>query len=427
MNQKFKKIIAREIIDSRGIPTVEVDIRTSNGVFRSSCPAGKSTGKNEAKFIRSGVSEFKDFSVQGAVESVLSFQKDFETKEYKNIEDVDKIIKSKDNTETFEKIGTNCSLPISISFFRLFSFYDGSILIDYVSKVSKRDIKLPVVGFNLLNGGEHSGNDLAFQEIMVSVNGNSFKAILAKIIRFYYRLEGVIIEKYGKVYTGKGDEGGFAPPISTLEEAFDLLTQTVETSGISDIKIAIDCAANSFYKEGKYNFKRKVCGEIIDVSYSTEQMVEYYKEVLEKNSNIYMIEDPFEETDHEGWKKLNNENIILVGDDLLVTSAKRVNEAKKNSLCSGVLIKPNQAGTISGTLDAVKAGLDSGMKIMTSHRSGETEDTFISDFSVGIGADYMKAGAPCRGERVSKYNQLIRLEEIINTRANKGNGSSKDN
>ena len=236
--------------------------------------------------------------------------------------------------------------------------------------------------------------------------------MIANAIAFFAQLERSIINFYGRIFTSKGDEGGFVPPISTLEERLSLIKNTIHISGFTDTKVAIDCAANNLYKNRKYSFKRKIDDKIIAVEYNTDEMLEYYKDLTNSYEIISMLEDPFYEKDIKGWKEIKKSgSVIVVGDDLVVTNAEKIKYASEEELCDCALIKPNQIGTVSDTFKAVEMARKKGLKTMVSHRSGETNDYFISDLAYGIGSDYFKSGAPCRGERIGKYNKMLRIEE----------------
>ena len=258
---------------------------------------------------------------------------------------------------------------------------------------------------NVINGGKHAGDKLPFQEFMIVPRAKSFAEALRMGSEVYHILKDVIEKKYGKEAANVGDEGGFAPPVKRAEEALDLLMEAIQKAGYKGkIDLALDCAASEFYKNGKYHLHTKM---------SKEKLLDYYLHLIRKY-NLISIEDPFEQEDFASFAELRRRsNIQIVGDDLTVTNVKRVQKAIKNKSCTCLLLKVNQIGTLTEALDAVKLAYNNGWKVMVSHRSGETEDTFIADLAVAIGCGMIKAGAPCRGERIAKYNRLLRIEEVF--------------
>ncbi|MEK6809037.1 MAG: enolase, partial [Nanoarchaeota archaeon] len=259
--------------------------------------------------------------------------------------------------------------------------------------------------FNVINGGKHAGNKLAFQEFMIAPKARSFAEALRMGSEVYHQLKEVIEKKHGKEATNVGDEGGFAPPLERAEEGLGLLMEAIQKAGYKGkIEIAIDCAASEFYKDGKYHLHTVM---------SKERLLDYYLHLIKKYP-IISIEDPFEQEDFAGFAELRKRSKIqIVGDDLTVTNVKRIQKAIKNKSCDCLLLKVNQVGTLTEALDAAKLAYQNGWKVMVSHRSGETEDTFIADLAVAIGCGMIKAGAPCRGERIAKYNRLLRIEEVL--------------
>jgi enolase len=396
---KIKKIKAREILDSRGSPTVEVELFSDRGNFFASVPSGASVGKYEAPTIRikqaiKNINEIISPALKG---------KDFQKQ--KEIDDfLDPV-----------KFGANVTTGVSMVICRASAAAQKLPLYEYIKKYAKiTNIKLPKPAFNIINGGAHAGNNLDFQEFMIVPEFKEFSKNLQAGSEIYHLLKKILKRDFGKNAINVGDEGGFAPNLSTAEQALDLIMKAIKTSGYQNkIKIAIDVAASEFYKNGKYSQK------------SRTEMIEYYLKLIKKYP-IISIEDPFEQDDFQGWEMLKSKvksqksKIIIIGDDLLVTNIERIKMAKEKNLCNGLLLKINQIGTISKALEAAKLARSYNWKIMVSHRSGETNDDFIADLAVGIGADYIKSGAPARGERVAKYNRLLKIE---NERFNQKNYS----
>lgn len=399
----------RMILTSRGYPTVEVDLITDKGVYRSSCPSGASRGSKEAVVISDGGSLYNGRGVRAVISNINDISRSLFELEY-NADDqqnIDNFLLDLDGTDNKSKIGGNGIIALSTAFCKMGAGYSNKRVDEFVSRIGPFKRKIPIPHFNVLNGGVHSGNGMTVQEIMVVYQHNNLERNIECGCVLYESLKKTISEKYGLLHTSVGDEGGFAPPIEKLEDGLDLILEASRRCNRTDMKIAIDFAANEFVRDdGKYELD----GEV----YTTRGLGEKYMEVIRKYPQIYSLEDPFSEKDYGGWRWINAEvgdKINIVGDDLTVTNPQLVENAGIGRMCNTLLVKPNQIGTISETIEAIKIARKYGMKIMVSHRSGETEDHFISDLSVGVGAEYMKSGAPCRGERVSKYNQLLRLNE----------------
>ncbi|KAK1347260.1 enolase [Hamiltosporidium tvaerminnensis] len=417
----YQKIKCRQILSSRGTPTTEIDLHTSFGVFRSSCPSGASTGKKEAKVILDKNSdEYNGKSVKKAIFNlkniVIPRIGDLNETEIHDQSKIDNFLIHLDGTPNMSRIGANIVLPLSLSFCRAGAVSLNLSLREYISRMALYKNKMPFPHFNVLNGGSHAGTNFPFQEIMVSFFEPEFSKNLESGVKFYESLKSVISTKYGNNSTNVGDEGGFVPPVETLEDALDLIMTAYSQSNLQNMKIALDCAANEFYSQEKYTIYQKTQNSNKKVSLSGTELQQYYHQILKKYPLIYSLEDPFAETDTSSWISFTNQvgsSIQIVADDLTVTNPDLVEKAAQNKMCNTLLVKPNQIGTVTQTLKAVQIARQNNMKIMVSHRSGETEDTFISDFSVGIGAEYIKAGAPNRGERTCKYNQLLRIEESL--------------
>jgi len=372
-NSKITHIKAREILDSRGGWTVEVDLRTSQSLFRSSAPSGASTGKYEAPVV----------SAKKAVESINKIiAPKLKGKDVVNQQGVDEFLIP-------EKFGANATTPLSMAVCRAGAAVQNIPLYKYISNVYKGrpSASLPKTSFNMINGGAHASNQLDFQEFMAVCS-------IKEASKIYQDLR----KKLGK---NVGDEGGFVPNFKTPEEALNLLSRY-------NAKIIIDVAASQFFKKGNYKVKNRTI--------SREKLLDYYLSLIKKYP-ILALEDPFDEDDWQGWKKLKAESkklkTLIIGDDLLVTNPERIKKAQQEKACNGLLLKINQIGTVTKALQAAELAKSFGWKIMVSHRSGETNDDFIADFAVGIGADFIKTGAPARGERVAKYNRLLRISEEL--------------
>jgi len=305
-----------------------------------------------------------------------------------------------DGTNNKAKLGANSILGISMAVARCNALTNNKQLFQTLG--SKKIMPIPLS--NIINGGRHAAGKLAMQEFMIApVKAKSFSTATQQISEIYHILKQEINKKYGKNSTHVGDEGGFAPSLKNAEQALNLIQKAIDKSGYK-LGIAIDAAASEFYSKGKYNIGKKL---------SKEELVDYYLKLIKKY-NIISLEDPFDQDDFSPWQELTKKSKIqIVGDDLLVTNTNRIKIAINNKLCNSLLLKVNQIGTVTESLNAAKLAMKNKWKVMVSHRSGETEDTFISDLSVSLGCGQIKLGAPCRGERTAKYNQLLRIEEFL--------------
>ncbi|KPP77285.1 beta-enolase-like [Scleropages formosus] len=418
------KIHAREILDSRGNPTVEVDLYTAKGLFRAAVPSGASTGIHEALELRDGdKTRYLGKGVKKAVEHV---NKDIAPKllekQRLNVVDqekIDKLMLELDGTENKSKFGANAILGVSLAVCKAGAVEKGVPLYRHIANLAgHKDVILPVPAFNVINGGSHAGNKLAMQEFMIlPVGASSFHEAMRIGAEVYHNLKGVIKDKYGKDATNVGDEGGFAPNILQNNEALELLKVAIAKAGYSDqVIIGMDVAASEFFKAGKYDLdfkspddpKRHITGE---------QLGELYKSFVKKYP-VQSIEDPFDQDDWEQWAKFTaSVDIQVVGDDLTVTNPKRIQQAVERKACNCLLLKVNQIGSVTESIRACQLAQSSGWGVMVSHRSGETEDTFIADLVVGLCTGQIKTGAPCRSERLAKYNQLLRIEEELGDKA----------
>ena len=404
---------AREILDSRGNPTIEVEVHLDTGfVGRASVPSGASTGKHEALELRD--KEEKRYHGKGVQKAVFNVNEiiapQLEGLESSKQIEIDMLLCELDGTENKSKLGANAILGVSLAVAKATAEELGIPLFAYIGGVRAR--VLPVPFMNVINGGVHADNALDFQEFMiVPLSAKTFKDALRMGAETYQMLKKVLKQK--NLSVSVGDEGGFVPYINNPEEALDLLVESIEKAGYlpgEDIALALDIAASEFYEgNGIYNLKGQ--GKKL----SREELLEYYKALVQKYP-IISIEDPFSEDDPEGFKLITKElgnKIQIVGDDIFVTNPKRIEWGIKEGLANAVLIKLNQIGTLTETFYAVELAHFNGWRCMISHRSGETEDTFIADLAVATNSGQIKTGAPARGERIAKYNQLLRIEEYL--------------
>ncbi|WZN64221.1 enolase [Chloropicon roscoffensis] len=414
------KVTGRQIFDSRGNPTVECEVSTHKGTFRAAVPSGASTGIYEAVELRDGdTSAYMGKGVTKAVQNINEVigpalvGKD-PTKQ-REIDDF--MIKELDGTDNKGKLGANAILAVSMAVCKAGAAQKEIPLYKHLSELAgNTKLVLPVPAFNIINGGSHAGNALAMQEFMVLPTGaSSFTEAMKMGNEVYHNLKSVIKAKYGQDACNVGDEGGFAPNIASNIEGLDLIKEAIEKAGYTGkMKIGMDVAASEFYTEDKkYDLNFKVQPNDGSQKKSGEEMVAFYEEIC-KDYPIISIEDPFDQDDFEHTGILTGKDMCqVVGDDLLVTNPKRVKTAIEQKACNALLLKVNQIGSISESIDAVGMSKDAGWGVMASHRSGETEDTFIADLAVGLATGQIKTGAPCRSERLAKYNQLLRIEEEL--------------
>lgn len=421
MSDKILKIASRYIYDSRGNPTVEVDLWTSKGLFRAGVPSGASTGIHEALELRDGdKSVHHGKGVEKAVANAqklgqLLVEKGFDVTQQKEIDD---FLLQQDGTDNKKHYGANAILGVSIAVCKAGAAHSNIPLYQYIAKLSGSTVRLPVPAFNVINGGSHAGNKLAMQEFMLLPTGaKTFKESMRMGSEVYHHLKNLIKSEYGLDATNVGDEGGFAPNIESAERALDLLVKAIEKAGYTGkIKIGMDVAASEFYDEKtkQYDLNNKEEGKPHYLT--SEQLVQYYLQQTSKYP-IISIEDGFDQDDWEGFKSLlqavKGQGVQLVGDDLTVTNVTRIQLAIEKNACNCLLLKVNQIGSISEAIAACQLARGAGWDVMVSHRSGETEDSFIADLVVGLGTGQIKTGAPCRSERLAKYNQLLRIEEEL--------------
>lgn len=403
---KIKKVFAREILDSRGNPTIEVDITLECGITASaSVPSGASTGKREAIELRDqDMNRYLGKGVLKAVDNVNNIiAPEIIGKSCLEQREIDNIMLNLDGTYNKSNLGANAILGVSLANLRASAKYNKKELYEYLGS----DYSMPRCMMNILNGGAHASNGLDFQEFMIVPSKSEYKDNLRMGSEIFHSLKQVLKEK--DLLCGVGDEGGFAPEISNNTIALDLISLAIDKAGYvlgKDVYIALDVAASEFYRDGKYIIDGK--------EYSSLDLVSYYEGLIDKY-NIISIEDGMAEEDYDGWKILTERlsNIQLVGDDLFVTNKDLLSEGIKMGIANAILIKLNQIGTVSETLDTIKLAKDNNYKTIISHRSGETEDNYIADFAVGLNMGQIKTGSMSRGERLSKYNRLLRIEERI--------------
>ena len=420
----IKTVTAREILDSRGNPTVEVDVTLDSGAFgRAAVPSGASTGLHEAVELRDRDGRrYGGLGVHNAVQHVReTIAPALRGRNGLDQEGVDRLMLALDGTPNKERLGANAILGVSLATARAAAAEQGLPLFRSLARPGGAGgTTLPVPLMNIINGGKHADNALDFQEFMVvPVGAPTFSEGLRMGAETYHALHGVLNER--GLATGVGDEGGFAPRLGGNEDALDLLMRAIEAAGFApgkDIALAIDPASTTFYRDGRYALRQ---GQ--DVR-TTEKMIEFYAGLVDRFP-IVSIEDPLAEDDWDGWTALTRrlgDRIQLVGDDLYVTNVNRIAEGVARSASNAVLIKVNQIGTLTEALQAIRATQEQGWKAVISHRSGETEDTTIADLAVATDAGQIKTGAPARSERVCKYNQLLRIEEALDARGRYAGG-----
>ncbi|GAB1608092.1 enolase [Argonauta hians] len=420
----IKKVHGRQIFDSRGNPTVEVDLWTEKGMFRAAVPSGASTGIHEALEMRDNdAKNYHGKSVFNAVKNVNDIiGKELPSKnlDEKNQEAVDDFLLKLDGTENKSKLGANAILGVSLAVCKAGAAAKGVPLYRHIADLAgNKDVILPVPAFNVINGGSHAGNKLAMQEFMILPTGaKSFSEAMKMGSEIYHHLKGVIKKKYGQDACNVGDEGGFAPNIQDNKEGLELLKTAIANAGYSDkIEIGMDVAASEFCKSKKYDLDFKNPKSDPNAFLTSDQLADLYRDFI-KNYPVTSIEDPFDQDDWEAYSKFTSSvQIQIVGDDLLVTNPKRVQKGIDCKACNALLLKVNQIGSVTESIKACKMSQNAGWGVMVSHRSGETEDTFIADLVVGLCTGQIKTGAPCRSERLAKYNQILRIEEELGAKA----------
>lgn len=401
---KITNLYAREILDSRGNPTVECELTTENFTVRASVPSGASTGTNEALELRDGDSRYHGKGVTKAVNNVNTIIKNALTGKELNQKVLDNLLLELDGTKNKTNLGANAILSVSLCIMKalaksqskdIYELFDGPYTMPY-----------PMM--NIINGGVHATSSLEIQEFMIVPNQSTFKERLRCGAEVFQTLKSIL--KQNGFSTSVGDEGGFAPTFKTIEEALDYIMLAIKESGYipgKDVNLALDAAASEFYKEGKYTINKK--------ELTKEELINYYIKLTETYP-IISIEDAFSEDDIDSIKKLTEligNKIMLVGDDYFVTNIEYLQKGITEKYNNAILLKANQIGTITEMLETIKLAKNAGFKTIISHRSGETEDTFISQMAVGLNLGYIKTGSLCRGERIAKYNELLRIEEKV--------------
>lgn len=421
----IRRIYAREVLDSRANPTVEVEVTVGEGIMgidgytgRAIVPSGASTGKYEAVELRDGEERFGGLGVKQAVKNINTRLSDRIVGENAlNQAYIDRILQEEDGTDNKSSLGANATLGVSLAVARAAAKALRLPLYQYLGGVHAKQMPVPMM--NILNGGKHADNTVDLQEFMIMpVGACCFRESLRMGAEIYQRLK--IILKHRNLSTAVGDEGGFAPDLGSSQEVLEIMMEAVEKAGYrpgEDVVFAIDAAASELYVEDKeaYYFpgESEMSGK--EIYRTSDEMIEYYQDLIEKFP-IQSIEDGLEEEDWDGWKKMTQklgERMQLVGDDLFVTNPKRLACGLKLGAANSILVKVNQIGTLTEALDAVSMAQQRGYRAIISHRSGETEDTFIADLAVASSAGQIKTGAPCRTERTAKYNQLLRVEEYL--------------
>ncbi|MEW6012006.1 MAG: phosphopyruvate hydratase [Elusimicrobiota bacterium] len=413
MDIKIKKIFSREILDSRGFPTVETDVYLSDGSFgRAAVPSGASTGSNEALELRDGDKRYGGKGVLKAINNVnTTISKALVGIKATEQQKIDKIMIDLDGTQNKSKLGANAILSVSMAVARACALATKMPLYAYIRKtygLKEKDYLIPTPMLNIINGGKHADSGLSVQEFMiVPVGAQSFKDAIRMASEVYHSLKKILASKGYTVSVG--DEGGFAPKIFTHEAVLETIMEAVSKAGYTqkEIKIGIDSAASEFYKDGKYIFEGSTM--------SSKELSAKYEE-WRKYFPIISYEDPLAEYDWEGWQnftKMMGKKLRIIGDDIFVTNPIIFEKGITEDVANAILIKLNQIGSLTETIEVINMAKKNGYSTVISHRSGETEDNFIADLAVAVNAGAIKTGAPCRSERLSKYNQLIRIEEEL--------------
>lgn len=410
---------AIEILDSRANPTLEVTITLKDGITGSAAvPSGASTGQYEAHELRDGDKRHLGNGVEQAVTNVNTriADKIIGMNVLEQVK-IDRLLIQADGTENKSKYGANAILGVSLACAQAAANALGIPLYRYIGGANAKVLPIPMM--NILNGGKHADNTVDIQEFMIApVGADTFSQAMEMACEIYHHLKEVLKAK--GLSTGVGDEGGFAPDLATTSDVLDLVVEAIEKAGYragSDVKIALDAAASELYEENSelYYFpgESKMAGK--DIYRNAEEMVQYYEDLVGRYP-IFSIEDGLNENDMKGWKLLTyrlGDKLQLVGDDLFVTNTSRLSDGIRDNIANAILIKFNQIGTLTETLDAIEMAKNAGYKTIVSHRSGETEDTFIADLAVAVGSGQIKTGAPCRSDRTAKYNRLLKIEEEI--------------
>ncbi len=409
------KIRAREILDSRGNPTVEAEVFTKGGLSRASVPSGASTGKYEACELRDGGRRYLGQGVLKAISNVNNVMaKKIVGEDCTTQKEVDESMIDLDGTPNKSNLGANAILAVSMAVCKAGALESNLPLYEYIAKLAgSRGVTLPIPQMNVINGGTHAGIKNDFQEHMIIPFGaKTYSDALRMCSETYHTLKKNVKEKFGNSAILVGDEGGFVPPLKSVDERLKFMSEAIEELGYTkEFGLAIDAASSEFYSNGHYNINEK--------EYSSAELMDFYSELCDK-FRIISIEDGLSEDDWDGWIKMKSElgkKIQIVGDDLLVTNVKRIRKTIKLDACNALLLKLNQVGTVTEAIDAAKLARETCWNVIVSHRSGSTEETFFADLVVGLDAGQFKYGAPARSERTCNYNQLLRIEEKLGGKA----------
>ena len=412
---EIKRIKAREILDSRGNPTVEVDLFTKSGLSRASVPSGASTGKHEALELRDGGKRYLGKGVLKAVGNVNStIAEKLVGRDCTKQKEIDELMIELDGTSNKSRLGGNAILAVSMAVCKAGASESNLPLYMYISDmVNSKRLSLPVPQMNVVNGGLHAGIENDVQEhLIIPYGAESFSDALRMCSETYHTLKKKLKERFGNSAIHVGDEGGFVPPMKSVDERLEFMSEAIEELGYTqEFALGIDAAASEFYHDGKYR--------ILEKEYSVAELSDFYGELCER-FQLVSIEDGFSEDDWNAWNLLESklsQKIQIVGDDLLVTNVTRIKKAMKMKACNALLLKLNQIGTVSEALDAFRLARKAGWNVIVSHRSGSTEETFFADLVVGLDAGQFKYGAPARSERTCNYNQLLRIEEALGSKA----------
>jgi enolase len=409
------KMKAREILDSRGNPTVEVDLFTKNGLSRASVPSGASTGKHEALELRDGGKRYLGKGVLKAVSNVNNvIATELVGRDCTEQKEADELMIGLDATPDKSRLGANAILAVSMAVCKAGALESNVPLYKYISSlIDSKRLTLPIPQMNVINGGLHAGIENDFQEhLIIPCGAKSFSDALRICSETYHILKKKLREKFGNSAIHVGDEGGFVPPLKSVDERLEFIMEAIEELGYTaEFALGIDAAASEFYQDGKYRILKK--------EYSVEELSDFYDKLCKK-FKVVSIEDGFSEDDWDAWHVLESKlgkKVQLVGDDLLVTNVERIKKAIEMDACNALLLKLNQIGTVTEALEAFKLARKTGWNVIVSHRSGSTEETFFADLVVGLDAGQFKYGAPARSERTCNYNQLLRIEEALGSRA----------
>ena len=418
---KITNIKCRWILDSRGNPTVETDIFSGKQMARAAVPSGASTGEAEAIEIRDGGKDFLGKGVQKAVANVKDIiAPKIIGMDVTNQREIDKCMIELDGTNNKSKIGANAILSVSLAVAKLASIVQNKPLYQHIYEIARNKTRsnylLPIPLSNVINGGKHAGNHLAIQEFMIlPIGAKTFPEAIKMVVEVYFTLKSIIAEKYGKSNTNVGDEGGFAPSIPSTNETLDVIINAIEKANYTpglDFALGLDAAASEFYKEEDQIYK--IDGRNLE----PEELVQYWLDLLEEYP-IKILEDPFEENAFDTFASLTKRirDVNIITDDLTVTNVKRLQKAIDMKAGNALLLKVNQIGTLTEAIDAANLSYKNDFKVVVSHRSGETCDNTIADIATGLCTGFIKAGAPCRSDRNSKYNQLLRIWEELGDKA----------